>query len=132
MASRGLIPHRSEKMPTAKPTNPFYVVLLIAGLVFVITACSYFVMTLQGREASYGRGSESQDAAFVEFIDRHGFTLLMIELGILAAATFGAMATDDYWTRLAKEGENEDDGAKSEDESDPQEIDDESESSRTS
>ena len=119
-------------MATTKPNNPFYIVLLIVGLVFVITACSYFVMTLQSREASYGRRSEPDNAGFVEFIDRNGFAALMIELGILAAATFGAMATDDYWTRLAKEQENEDDKGIREGEPDLEEMNHETETLRGS
>lgn len=114
-----------------QPGNPFYAVLLIVGLLFALTACSYFAMTLQGREASYGR-TAAQNHPFVDFMDRYGFTALMIELGILAAATFGAMATDDYWTRLAKEREIEDDDAIPDGESDSEELNNESESSRGS
>ena len=100
-------------------SNPFYVVLLVVGLVFVLTACSYFVMTLQAREASYGRSlpprdnmpesnmPESRDASaqstdFADFMDQYGFTLLMVELGLLAAATFAAIGTDEYWMRRSQ------------------------------
>jgi hypothetical protein len=96
------------------PGNPFYSVLVIVGIVFLLTACSYFMMTLQGREASYGRGlqpgdkmagnggSPADNAAFSDFMDRYGFTLLMAELGVLAAVTFAAIGTDEYWMRRAR------------------------------
>lgn len=90
----------------SRPTNPFYFVLLAVGMLFAITACSYFVMTLQGRSMSLGRSEAAGNQEFVEFVDRYGFTALMIELGLLAAATFAAMATDEYWTRKAAREEN--------------------------
>ncbi|MBC8354784.1 MAG: hypothetical protein H8E66_22620 [Planctomycetes bacterium] len=85
-----------------KPTNPFYIVLLIAGVLFVVTACSYFVMTIKGRDASFGGREDPSSKRFVEIVDRYGFAALMIELGVLAGATIAAMATDEYWTRRAE------------------------------
>jgi hypothetical protein len=35
---------------------------------------------------------------------RHGEAALMIELAFLAAFTFGAIGTDEYWQRRAKRG----------------------------
>jgi hypothetical protein len=32
-------------------------------------------------------------------MSRHGETALMTELALLAACTFGAIGTDDYWQR---------------------------------
>ncbi len=82
-----------------KPINPFYFVLLIAGVLFVVTACSYFVMTIKGRDMSFGGQADPASERFVEIVDRYGFAALMIELGVLAGATFAAIATDEYWTR---------------------------------
>ena len=82
-----------------KPTNPFYFVLLVAGVIFVVTACSYLVMTIKGRDTSLGRQEDPSSKRFVEIVDRYGFAALMIELGVLAGATFAAIATDEYWTR---------------------------------
>ncbi|MBP88626.1 MAG: hypothetical protein CMJ64_18250 [Planctomycetaceae bacterium] len=122
-----------------KPANPFYGVLLAVGIVFVLTACSYFVMTLQGREASYGRSTLPRDntaedsdsrpnnEAFAQFMDQYGFTALMIELGLLAAATFGAIGTDEYWMRQAKDGTDNTDSKTT----DTEDMNDESESSRS-
>jgi len=85
-----------------KPTNPFYVVLLIAGVFFVVTACSYFVMTIKGRDMSLSGQEDPSSQRFVEIVDRYGFAALMIELGVLAGATFAAIGTDEYWTRRAE------------------------------
>ncbi|HRX79329.1 MAG: hypothetical protein H6821_14615 [Planctomycetaceae bacterium] len=85
-----------------KPTNPFYFVLLIAGVFFVVTACSYLVMTVNARDTSLGGQDAASSKRFVEIVDRYGFAALMIELGVLAGATFAAIATDEYWTRRAE------------------------------
>ena len=85
-----------------KPTNPFYIVLLIAGVIFVVTACSYIVMTINARDLSLGAQEDPSSKRFVEIVDRYGFAALMIELGVLAGATFAAIATDEYWTRRAE------------------------------
>ena len=76
-------------------------VLLIAGVMFVITACSYFVMTIKGRDMSIGGPADAASQRFVEVVDRYGFAALMIELVILAIATFAAIGTDEYWQRRA-------------------------------
>jgi len=127
------------------PSNPFYSVLVIVGVLFVLTACSYFVMTLQGREASYGRGllpgdntAEAGDAPanrdasvnkaeFTRFMDQYGFTLLMVELGVLAVATFAAIGTDEYWMRQARSADEDHDGTTT----DREELNDEGEPSRS-
>ena len=85
-----------------KPTNPFYIVLLIAGVIFVVTACSYLVMTINARDISLGGREAPSSKRFVEIVDRYGFAALMIELGVLAGATFAAIGTDEYWTRRAE------------------------------
>ena len=91
-------------MTAAKqPTNPFYVVLIVVGTAFVLTSCCYFVMTVQSREVSLGRSANDGRRQFAELVDRHGFTALMIELGILAVATVAAIATDEYWTNRRAE-----------------------------
>jgi hypothetical protein len=98
-----------------KPTNPFYIVLLIAGVMFAVTACSYVVMTINARDVSRGGREDPSSKRFVEIVDRYGFAALMIELGVLAGATFGAIATDEHWTRRAERAarqrrQNEDQG----------------------
>ena len=67
----------------------------------MVTACSYFVMTIKGRDMSLGGREDPSSKRFVEIVDRYGFAALMIELSVLAGATFAAIATDEYWTRRA-------------------------------
>ena len=86
-------------MSKKKPANPFYILLLLAGGAFAITACAYGVMTV--RQLQQGRmsrrmtvevpaGSES----FNELVDRHGPSVMIAELLLLGIGTFGAIAYD--------------------------------------
>lgn len=73
-------------------------------------------MTINARDTSLGGQDDPTSKRFVEIVDRYGFAALMIELGVLAGATFAAIATDEYWTRRAelesqqRENDNEADG----------------------
>lgn len=82
-----------------EPSNPFFVLLLMVGLLFFVTATAYFVMTL--RADRFGRGAQQGQPgnALMQFMDEHGGQLLTGELLVLGAFTFGAMATDGYWSR---------------------------------
>ena len=87
----------------AKGFNPFYPVLVLVGILFTLTACSYFVMAMRAdkdpatalREIESGQG-------FVAMMDRYGVTMMAVELAVLAVATVAAMGTDEYWQRRGK------------------------------
>jgi hypothetical protein len=84
-----------------KFANPFYSLLLVAGIAFALTATAYGVMAF--REARPA-AAEALQATTVEhplmnWMSRHGESALVIELVALAIFTFGAIGTDDYWQR---------------------------------
>lgn len=82
-----------------KRVNPFYVVLVVAGVAFVVTACAYGVMAVKQLHVSYVSIEQVQaDASFVSFMDEHGATVMMMELVVLGVATFAAIGTDRFWT----------------------------------
>jgi hypothetical protein len=91
-----------------KPFNPFYPLLVAAGLAFSITACAYGVMTVKMLHPAGAEEVRQADAGLLQFLDRHGMTLLLSELGALAVLTVAAIGTDDYWTRRAAEGDRDD------------------------
>jgi hypothetical protein len=92
--------------------NPFYVLLVAAGIAFTITACGYSVTAVRQLHAadylaptppvddsSYRDESMMSGAGFVRFMDDHGERLMIIELAILGIATCAALGTDRCWTR---------------------------------
>jgi flagellar basal body-associated protein FliL len=90
--------------------NPFYILLVMIGIAFTITACAYFVMALRGNGSTTLRLRPSAESVatstsevrtpqpLMEFMDRHGMTLLVAELALLAVATCGAISTDSWWS----------------------------------
>jgi hypothetical protein len=87
--------------PSKKSANPFYALLIIAGIVFVVTAAAYGVMAV--REA-HGTATNEPVAehALVQWMSQHGNTALLVELAILGTCTVGAIATDEYWQRRTR------------------------------
>ena len=84
-----------------KPFNPFYVMLVLVGVAFTVTACAYGVMTVRDLRATAPTPPDAAGEPLMALLREYGFTLLMVEIGLLAASSVGAMATDDYWTRRA-------------------------------
>ena len=80
-------------MARKKPTNPFYVVLLPVGVVFVLTACAFVVMMMQVGQHPAG------EADLIRLMERHGIIIMAIELALLGVLTVAAIATDDFWVR---------------------------------
>ncbi len=85
-----------------KSANPFYAILVIVGLTFVVTAAAYGVMAV--REIRAATSSEPvAEHALMKWMHEHGNTALLSELAILGVCTFGAIGTDDFWQRRATE-----------------------------
>ncbi len=79
--------------------------LVLAGIVFAITACAYGAMSTVF-VTSYRTLSEQEAAELMEdettwmnVIDRHGMTIMLVEIVVLTVLTFAAISTDGYWTR---------------------------------
>ena len=85
-----------------KFANPFYSLLLAAGIIFAVTATAYGVMAFrEARPPATGTTITATTSAhpLLAWMSEHGETALMTELAFLAAFTFGAIGTDDYWQR---------------------------------
>jgi hypothetical protein len=80
---------------TQKLKNPFYIALLFVGGIFGITACAYVVMMLV---MANPQAADAGESLFIYVMNRHGTTILLVELGMLGVLTLGSIATDDYWT----------------------------------
>ncbi|MGC3968680.1 MAG: hypothetical protein QM775_15300 [Pirellulales bacterium] len=97
-----------------KGFNPFYVLLVIVGVAFCLTACAYGLMAMRSlrTERNYATSAAAATTSasaprgphqLMTFMERHGNTLLVAELALLTLASFAAMATDGYWLRRANE-----------------------------
>ncbi len=84
-----------------KVVNPFYVLLMVVGLVFSITACAYGVMVVKLARPDEQAIETPPDSGMVAWMDEYGTTLLLAELAALAVTTTAAIGTDDYWTQRA-------------------------------
>jgi hypothetical protein len=82
-------------------TNPFYLLLVIAGVAFSVTAFAYGVMALKAISPTIGEETHP----LLTFLDHHGMMLMAIELGSLAVTCFLAMGTDRYWSRPSADDE---------------------------
>jgi hypothetical protein len=87
-------------MVARQPFNPFYILLVLLGILFAVTACAYGVMTVKLSTAE--GASASNGLWLVSLMNEHGLWLLMGELGLLAVFTFAAIGTDDFWIRRQK------------------------------
>ena len=84
-------------------TNPFYVLLVVTGLAFAITACGFGVMTFTDVHGPELLDTPQQESVrrmanhpLFEFLDKHGTKTMLIELAVLALATIGCIATDSW------------------------------------
>jgi hypothetical protein len=72
-------------------TNPFYVALLVVGTVFCLTAVAYGVMIVVRAQ------SPDSQHPLISFMAESGDRLLLIELAVLAVATFAAIGADGWF-----------------------------------
>jgi hypothetical protein len=91
-----------------EPVNPFYVLLVVIGTAFLVTACAYGLMAARAAHPGAGRGAvdAARPAAgehpLLTFLDGHGAELLTWELIALGVATTAAMGLDRYrWRQQA-------------------------------
>jgi hypothetical protein len=86
--------------------NPFYPLLVIAGIAFCVTACAYGVMAVRAIHPQPNVPSES-GFQLMSFLNRNGPALLVAELMILAVSSVLAISTDRYWAKRKKERDDE-------------------------
>ena len=80
--------------------NPFYVILLVAGALFAVTASAYGVMAFRTFHME-GGAADAEPSGLMRFLDQHGGTVMAWQLAVLAVATVGAIGTDQYWQKRA-------------------------------
>jgi hypothetical protein len=79
--------------------NPFYVLLIGAGVAFSITACAYGVMAFRALRMGSPQVEAGGDGGLLVVLDQHGGLIMGVELVVLAICTFCAMALDSARNR---------------------------------
>jgi hypothetical protein len=92
-------------MPAKKSFNPFYALLIPAGLIFVVTAFAYGFMAFQAVNTVRAEADRHAAHPLFQWLRVHGDRTLLIELAVLAALTFGAIATDRWWDKSQREAD---------------------------
>ena len=84
--------HRKE------PINPFYIILIVVGVVFVITACAFTLLLLQQNRTT-SSGAFSGSSPLMQFLRDRGMLLMGVEVIALGLASAGAMWLDSWRSR---------------------------------
>lgn len=104
-------------MARKKPINPFYLLLVVVGTAFVITASAYGVMATRAlRPPRAVAGVEPPKSPLITFMEQNGEKLLVGELLVLAVCTVAAISTDNYWSKRGAPPEKNPDAANRDDE----------------
>ena len=79
--------------------NPFYVLLVVVGALFAVTAIAYGVMAVVDVRASAQMSPVDSTHPLLAWLRSHGTTALLVELAVLAVLTCAAIGTDSYWEK---------------------------------
>ena len=80
-------------MSATEPRNPLYFLLLLAGLVFVVTALAYAVVpTLEQKAVTAGQ--PPPPSAFRAALRADGWRWLLCEVGVMIVLGIASMALD--------------------------------------
>ena len=80
-------------VPRTRRTNVWSVPLVLAAIVFTLTASAYAVMAVKRLDAAAVAGAEPSPG-LIEFMDRYGAALMGAELVFLAVAAVAAIGTE--------------------------------------
>jgi hypothetical protein len=80
-------------MSPREPPNPLYLLLLLAGLVFVVTATAYAVLPVLEQKAAE-QGEPAPPSQFRDALKRDGWWWLLCEVGVVTALGVASMALD--------------------------------------
>ncbi len=83
----------ASSMTTSEPRNPFYLLLLLASLVFVVTALGYGVVPVLEEKAAQA-GQTPPPSAFRAELRAHGGRWLLYEVGAMAILAGLSMGLD--------------------------------------
>jgi hypothetical protein len=79
--------------------NPFYVLVVVVGTAFTVTAFAYGVMAFRVFHTSATPQADAEDSGerLMALLDRRGLEIMGAELAILGVASVAAMSSDRWW-----------------------------------
>ncbi|MEX0937089.1 MAG: hypothetical protein WDZ59_04455 [Pirellulales bacterium] len=80
-------------------SNPFYVLLVVVGIAFVLTVFAYGLMTYQSMQPQLASVHGGSDHPLWQLMRERGNQMLVVELSLLAVLTVAAIGTDSLWSR---------------------------------
>jgi hypothetical protein len=80
-------------MPASEPRNPFYLLLLVASVLFVITALAYGVVPILEEKAAEA-GQPPPPSAFRDALRADGWKWLLIEVAAMIVLALLSMGLD--------------------------------------
>jgi hypothetical protein len=84
-------------MGARKSRNPFYLLLIPVGVVFVVTAFAYGFMAFQAVNGSPADVEANRGHPLFTWLRVHGDAAMLIEIAVLGVLTAAAIATDRWW-----------------------------------
>jgi hypothetical protein len=85
----------ANQSPAPEPRNPFYVLLLLAGLVFVLTALAYAVVPVL-EEKARDMGETPPPSPWRDALRHDGWKWLLYEVAALVVFGLASMGLDRY------------------------------------
>jgi len=79
--------------------NPWSLPLVLAGIVFTLTASAYAVTAIQQLDAGAATASPDAGPGLIQFLDRYGAALMFGELVLLAGLAAAAVVSERWRTR---------------------------------
>lgn len=81
--------------------NPFYTLLLVVGVIFLISVCAFGVLTVKMMSPESAGEILAAESGIMYWLDQYGVIILLAELAVLGVLVVAAMASDDYWQKRA-------------------------------
>lgn len=78
-----------------------YLLLVLAGIAFTITACGYTLLAVRASPQYRRTLADQPTSPMVEFLSRHGDRILASELAVLLASSVAAVAAHGKWRSAA-------------------------------
>ena len=76
--------------------NPFYLLSVIAGVAFTVTACAFGLLILRTNRGLYSPDADPSEQPLMNLLDQHGLAILGAEVALLAVVTIAAIALDHF------------------------------------